>query len=379
MSEKSQQHLPNHRASQAIQSILLDKIRQVGPLRVSDFMQTIMAHPKHGYYRRQNPIGAAGDFTTAAEISGLFGEMCGIYLAHMYAVAGRPRHAQILELGPGLGSLMADVLHAWKHTMPAMTDLPVNLVETSPHLREHQEQRINAASLTWHEDLSSLPDVPLFGLANEFFDALPVDQAVWRQQAWRHRLVAEHNGTFGFIDGNRLSPHELVCWQLENDQLNFTDGAVAEYSQATDILTKQLANRIAIYGGAFLVIDYGKNDNYGDSLQAVAAHKPVDLFYQPGNADISHWVDFSAIRRAASDAGARFIGPVTQANFLMTIGVRERAENAALTCDARRRRVLFSAVDRLVGAHHMGTAFKVGLIVPTGVGLPSGFGEGGHI
>ena len=189
MSEKSQQHLPNLRASQAIQSILLDKIRQVGPLRISDFMQTALAHPKHGYYRRQNPIGTAGDFTTAAEISGLFGEMCGIYLAHMYAVAGRPRHAQILELGPGLGSLMADVLHAWKHTMPAMTDLPVNLVETSPYLQEHQGQRINAASLTWHEDLSSLPDVPLFGLANEFFDALPIKQFFKRNNGWVERFV----------------------------------------------------------------------------------------------------------------------------------------------------------------------------------------------
>ncbi|MGB2469143.1 MAG: SAM-dependent methyltransferase, partial [Candidatus Puniceispirillaceae bacterium] len=118
------------------------------------------------------------------------------------------------------------------------------------------------------------------------------------------------------------------------------------------------------------------NDNFSDSLQAVAAHKPVDLFYQPGNADISHWVDFAALRRAAVSAGARFIGPVTQADFLMSIGLRERAENAARLCDADGRRALYAAVDRLVGAHHMGTAFKVGLIVPAGDGVPVGFSRG---
>ena len=137
-----------------------------------------------------------------------------------------------------------------------------------------------------------------------------------------------------------------------------------------------MASRIAHHGGAFLIIDYGKNDNFSDSLQGVSAHKPVDLFYQPGKADISHWVDFAALRRTAVVTGARFIGPVTQADFLMAIGLRERAENAARLCDADGRRVLFAAVDRLVGAHYMGTAFKVGLIVPAGDGVPVGFSQG---
>jgi NADH dehydrogenase [ubiquinone] 1 alpha subcomplex assembly factor 7 len=193
---------------------------------------------------------------------------------------------------------------------------------------------------------------------------------------WQHRLVGTRNGALSFIDGAPLGPDELACWQITNDQPDLADGTVAEYCRAADMMTRQLASNIARHGGAFLVIDYGKTDNYSDSLQAVAAHKPVDLFYQPGNADISHWVDFAALRRAADKAGARFIGPVTQADFLMAIGLRERAENAALTCDADGRRALFAAVDRLVGAHHMGTAFKVGLIVPTGDGVPAGFTTG---
>jgi NADH dehydrogenase [ubiquinone] 1 alpha subcomplex assembly factor 7 len=376
MSDESQHRAPIPKASEAIQSILMDRITQSGPLPVSDFMQIVLAHPQHGYYRRQNPIGAAGDFTTAAEISGLFGEMCGVYLAHMYDIAGRPEQAQILELGPGRGTLMADMRHIWAHTMPKMLDLPLHLVETSPHLRALQKQRIKMASLVWHDDLTSLPDAPLFGVANEFFDALPIDQAVWRQRAWQHRLVGTRNGALSFIDGDPLGPDELACWQAPNDQPNLADGTVAEYCRTADMMTRQLASKIVQHGGAFLVIDYGKTDNYSDSLQAVAAHKPVDLFYQPGNADISHWVDFVALRRAADKAGARFIGPVTQADFLMAIGLRERAENAALTCDADGRRALFAAVDRLVGAHNMGTAFKVGLIVPAGDGVPAGFTTG---
>ena len=373
MSDKPHSQLPPPTASDAIQALLYSQIAQTGPLPISQFIEIVLGHPEHGYYRRQNPIGAAGDFTTAAEISGLFGEMCGVYLAHMYEIAGQPDNAQIVELGPGRGSLMADMRHIWDHTMPTMADLPIQLVETSPQLRTIQKQRIKAASIAWHDDVQSLPNAALFGVANEFFDALPIDQAVWRQGAWRHRLVTAVHGALGFVDGPALSASELARWQITSDHQDMTEGSIAEYCPAAEPIMQQLAGRIARHGGACLIIDYGKNDNFSDSLQAVSAHKPVDLFYQPGNADISHWVDFAALRRAAINAGARFIGPVTQADFLMAIGLRERAENAARLCDADGRRALFAAVDRLVGAHHMGTAFKVGLIVPAGDGVPVGF------
>ena len=373
MSDKSHSQSPPPTASDAIQALLYSQIAQTGPLPISQFIEIVLGHPEHGYYRRQNPIGAAGDFTTAAEISGLFGEMCGVYLAHMYEIAGQPGTAQIVELGPGRGSLMADMRHIWAHTMPTMANLPIQLIETSPQLRTIQKQRIKAASIAWHDDVQSLPNAALFGVANEFFDALPIDQAVWRQGAWRHRLVTAMHGTLGFVDGPALTAPELARWQITNDHQEMTEGSIAEYCPAAEPIMRQLAGRIARHGGACLIIDYGKNNNFSDSLQAVSAHKPVDLFYQPGNADISHWVDFAALRRAAMDTGARFIGPATQADFLMAIGLRERAENAARSCDADGRRALFAAVDRLVGAHHMGTAFKVGLIVPAGDGVPVGF------
>jgi NADH dehydrogenase [ubiquinone] 1 alpha subcomplex assembly factor 7 len=373
MSDKPHSQSSPPTASDAIQALLYSQIAQTGPLPISQFIEIVLGHPEHGYYRRQNPIGAAGDFTTAAEISGLFGEMCGVYLAHMYEIGGQPDTAQIVELGPGRGSLMADMRHIWAHTMPTMANLPIQLVETSPQLRTIQKQRIKAASIAWYDDVQSLPNAALFGVANEFFDALPIDQAVLRQGAWRHRLVTAMHGALGFVDGPALTAPELARWQITNDHQEMTEGSIAEYCPAAEPIMRQLAGRIARHGGACLIIDYGKNDNFSDSLQAVSAHKPVDLFYQPGNADISHWVDFAALRRAAIDTGARFIGPATQADFLMAIGLRERAENAARLCDADGRRALFAAVDRLVGAHHMGTAFKVGLIVPAGDGVPVGF------
>lgn len=373
MSDKPHSRSLPSTASNAIQELLYSQIAQTGPLPISQFIEIVLGHPVHGYYRRQNPIGAAGDFTTAAEISGLFGEMCGVYLAHMYEIAGQPDSAQIVELGPGHGSLMVDMRHIWTRTMPKMTDLPIQLVETSSQLRMLQKKRIKAASVAWHDDVQSLPDAALFGVANEFFDALPINQAVWRQGAWRHRLVSAMQGALGFVNGPALSETELARWQITNDHQNMTEGSIAEYCPAAEPIIKQIAGRIARYGGACLVIDYGKNDNFSDSLQAVSAHEPIDLFYQPGNADISHWVDFAALRRAAIDTGARFIGPITQADFLLAIGLRERAENAARFCDANGRRALFAAVDRLVGSHHMGTAFKVGLIVPAGDGMPAGF------
>jgi NADH dehydrogenase [ubiquinone] 1 alpha subcomplex assembly factor 7 len=364
---------PDNAAASAIQSLLGATIAANGPISVSQFMEIVLSHPQHGYYRRQDPLGMAGDFTTAAEISGLFGEICGLYLAHMFDHAGQPADAAIVELGPGRGTLMADMRHAWSQAMPVLTGLPVHLVETSPALRQRQKQTITNSSPIWHDDVPSLPKTALFGIANEFFDALPVQQAVARSGRWHHRLIDIRFGELVFVDGPPLTGDEQQAWRIVDPHNVVPDGHITEHCPAAISIALQIATRIAQHGGAFLVIDYGQNGNQGDSLQAVAAHRPVDLFYQPGTADLSHWVDFAALKQATEGAGGRFIGPVTQGHFLMSVGLRERAENAALQCDAEGRRAMFAAVERLVGGHHMGAAFKVGLILPAGRGTPIGF------
>ncbi len=374
MPNKIQLHTqPRSNAAQAIHSILSAAITANGPISVGRFMDIALGSPTHGYYHRQDPFGAVGDFTTAAEISGLFGEMCGLYLAHMFEHAGQPAGANIVELGPGRGSLMADMRHVWSHIMPQFSKLPVHLVETSPVLRQIQHQSIGKASVSWHNDAYSLPNTALFGVANEFFDALPIQQAIFRHGGWRHRLIGIKFGELTFVDGQNLDRNEQSAWPIGESCNVPLDGDVAEYCPAAIAITTQISQRIAKNGGAFLIIDYGQNGNIGDSLQAVAAHKPVHIFHKPGDVDISHWVDFTALKKAADNAGARFIGPVMQKHFLMSVGLPERAENAALHCDTDNRRALFAAVDRLVSSHHMGAAFKAGLILPAGSGTPPGF------
>ena len=366
---------------------IASKIAKNGPLSLARFISIALGDTDHGYYIKKDPFGAAGDFTTAPEISGLFGEMCGLYLAHMYKLSGLDDPA-IIELGPGRGTLMADMRHVWQRTMPCLETAPVHLIETSPKLRQAQQTLLSGANIFWHSDLDNLPKQPIFAIANEFFDALPVAHAIWRQNTqdstgiWRHRLVGLNDGRLVFIDGPPLSADELRAWALDISQTdgsdhlsssNIRNGTIAEYCPLAITLTGKIAHHLVTYGGACLIVDYGQDGQSGDSLQAVANHQPVDVFHQPGNTDLSHWVDFSAIRRAAEKAGARLVGPVTQGNFLRNIGIFQRSETAAKLANQETRRGLYAAVDRLVNNQHMGSAFKVALMLPPGFGLPPGF------
>ncbi len=375
-------------------SALFDKIvaniSKNGPLSLDSYISHALGDPDYGYYQSRDPFGTSGDFITAPEISGLFGEMCGLYLAHIAELSGL-RDPAIFELGPGRASLIVDMRHVWQHVMPTLTTAPVHLLETSPLLRCIQQELLYDVNFFFHENLDRLPAQPIFAIANEFFDALPVSQAILRQNAndggsiWRHRLVGLLNGQLGFIDGPPLSPEEVSDWALEILQ---TEGAnllpsgdinnhtIAEHCPLAVTYADKIAHHLIAYGGACLIIDYGRDGQSGDSLQAVANHQPVDVFYQPGCADLSHWVDFSAIRRAAEGAGARLIGPITQGEFLRNIGIIQRSEALAKMADVKPRRGLFAAVDRLVSNQQMGSAFKVALMLPPGAGLPPGFTTG---
>lgn len=359
------------------------QIRTAGPIGVDDFMTACLEDARDGYYQHRDPFGNAGDFITAPEISGLFGEMCGLYLAHMFELAGQPKDSVIAELGPGRGTLMRDMRRVWQALMPTLASRPVHLVETSPGLRRVQETVItgddislNASIISWHDKATNLPEVPIFGIANEFFDALAMAQFVWRgdasQGGWHHRLVGLPGNEFDFVDGPALSAGELIGRETVLPP-NPVDGDIAEICSAGDKVIAALAKRIGQNGGAFLIIDYGRKGNSGDSLQAVSKHRPVKVFHEPGKADLSHWVDFSALAQSASAQGARLIGPVPQGQFLMRIGLAHRAEQAGLNRASKERRNLLAAVDRLTNPAQMGEVFKVALLVPQGTGMPPGF------
>jgi len=353
------------------------RIEQGETLAVDSFMAACLADPEAGYYQSRDPFGRSGDFVTAPEISGLFGEMCAAYLAHMFEIAGAPPAAQIVEFGPGRGTLMRDMHRVWGHLVPAMAALPVNLVETSQLLRKQQAALLAPLVPEFHDSADSLPQAPLFGIANEFFDALPISQLVWLadQGGWHHRHIGLVDGRLGFITGPRLTDAEERQFALALPQAP-TAGMIAEICPMAEIIMANLAHHIGQNGGAVLVIDYGRNGNGGDSLQAVADHRPVDPLETPGEADLSHWVDFAALGRAATASGCRLIGPVPQGRFLMRIGLAARAEQAGLHAEPADRRALLAAIDRLTSPAQMGEVFKVALLVPPGTGTPPGFDAG---
>ena len=361
----------NAPSQQTLAEALTQRIHSDGPIGLDDYMAACLGAAGSGYYQSGDPFGSAGDFITAPEISGLFGEMCGLYLAHMFELSAMPSGAAVIELGPGRGTLMRDMRHVWDRLMPPLATAPVRMLETSPALRKTQSDLLaDTVEITWHDDMPALLDAtsgPVFGVANEFFDALPVAQLVRQQGRWRHRLVGIEDGRFGFTTGD---PHDTADPALPPDP---HDGMVAELCPQADMVMHDLAGVVARRGGAVLIIDYGRNGNPGDSLQAVAAHQAVDIFTEPGTADLSHWVDFAALSRAASQAGARLVGPVPQGRFLMRIGLAARAEQAAAHAEAQERRALLAAIDRLTSPAQMGEVFKVALLVPDGAGLPPGF------
>lgn len=359
------------RLENRLEDAIRARIAETGPIGVEDYMAICLGDQRSGYYATRDPFGGSGDFTTAPEISGLFGEMCGLYLAHMFEIAGQPGDASILELGPGRGTLMRDMRHVWAMLMPDLADASVHFVETSPTLRDVQLQTVgDEVDLTWHKDVDEAlrsGKGPIFGVANEFFDALPVAQKVMEGGKWHERQVGIREDRLGYVIGPALSETDPALPETP------PDGAVAELCPQACAIAMKLGDALVRRGGAILIVDYGRDGNPGDSLQAVNDHRAVDPFEAPGDADLSHWVDFAALASAVRSAGARLVGPVPQGRFLMQIGLGARAEQAGLNAEPEVRRDLLSAVDRLTSPAQMGEVFKVALLLPPGEGEPPGF------
>ncbi len=307
-----------------------------GPIPVSQFMAAANAH----YYATRDPLGAGGDFTTAPEISQMFGELIGLWAADLWQRAGSPQ-VYWVELGPGRGTLSADALRA---ASKAGFAPPVHFVETSPVLRAEQAKRVPQA--IWHEDVADLPtDRPLIVIANEFFDALPIRQLVRGREHWHERLVACQDTLFLPIAGKPV-PEAVIPPHLASAPL----GSVIETSPESVGIMRVLAARIVAQGGAMLAIDYGyEGPAVGDTLQAVRGHAYANPFEEPGERDLTAHVDFATLGLVGTASGARVSGPVGQGAFLAQLGIDART--AALGPAAIPDR------DRLVG--EMGTLFKV--------------------
>ena len=342
--------------------LLARRIALAGPLTVAEFMAEALGHPVHGYYKHRDPFGMAGDFTTAPEISQMFGELIGLWCLEVWREMGAPNPVLLVELGPGRGTLMADALRAARIRPAFCEAVRLHLVETSPALRQRQADALSAYKPVWLESLAELPPGPLLLVANEFFDALPVHQFVLGPEGWRERVVA--------LDGERLvfataqpGPSLALLSQRQRE------GPAAEVSPAALGLMGEIAGRLATHGGAALIVDYGSSQSRpGESLQAVRRHRPVDPLAEPGEADLTAHVDFETLARAAREAGATVHGPLPQGEFLLRLGVTARAESLIARATPEQARAIEAARRRLLDAREMGTLFKA--LVLTGPSLP---------
>lgn len=345
-------------------SPLEQEIRQLiaadGPLSVARYMELCLAHPVHGYYVTRDPFGMHGDFTTAPEISQMFGELIGLWAAAAWRAMGAPSLVVFTELGPGRGTLMLDALRAAKLVPEFRAALSIALVETSPVLRAQQEAALRDidAKVTWHSDLTEVADGPLIVIANEFFDALPVHQAVKTLSGWHDRMVGLNDeGKFVFA----LNPDPIPSFEsiLPQRLRNAPPGAVFEWR--SDRIVNELCRRLCDFGGVALTIDYGHSEmGLGDTLQAVRAHAHVDPLERPGDNDLTAHVDFSALAGAARHAGVRAFGPLTQRDFLGRLGIEARAGRLKAGATQAQAGDIDAALARLIGTgrSEMGALFK---------------------
>jgi SAM-dependent MidA family methyltransferase len=335
--------------------VLKDTLREAialeGPIPVERYMSLCLRH----YYATRNPLGAAGDFTTAPEISQMFGELIGLWMLEVWNGMGRPTPCRLVELGPGRGTLMADLLRATRLLPDFKEAANVHLVETSPALRQRQQTALVSSEfeIEWHDRIEDVPAGPMLLVANEFFDALPVRQFMATERGWCERLVG--------LDGERLifglrpEPEPALGKPLRL-------GDVLEWPAASVDIMSTLAGRLARDGGAALIFDYGYwGPAFGDTLQALKSHRPVDPLDEPGEADLTTHVDFHRLDQAAAAQDARAHGIVPQGDFLQALGIEARAQALKTRATPDQAADIDRALARLTerGPTGMGELFKV--------------------
>lgn len=349
---------------------IVDLIEALGPISVAEYMALCLSDPQDGYYTTRDPFGRSGDFTTAPEVSQMFGELVGASLAVIWRAIGRPENVIVAEIGPGRGTLMKDMARALSQIQPDLRRSgSFKLIETSPKLAWAQATILQGTPGTfdWHTDIDELPRQPLLIVGNELFDAIPIRQYVKTAAGWRERMVDIDAGeNFRFVAGAGSLDETL----LPNDAISTPEGAIVEIAPARSALMQKIAARIATDRGAGIFIDYGyRRPAVGDTFQAMKNHAYVDPFAEPGEADLTAHVDFQALAVAARAEGLD-AHLMSQGKFLLDMGILERAGQLGANADEAVRERLSSEVERLAAPDHMGTLFKVLAILPAGTNVP---------
>jgi NADH dehydrogenase [ubiquinone] 1 alpha subcomplex assembly factor 7 len=336
------------------------RIAATGSIGVGTYMELCLTHPERGYYTTRDPLGAAGDFTTAPEISQMFGELIGLWAAAVWRAMDSPSALHLVELGPGRGTMIVDALRAAR-VVPEFRDaLAVHLVEISPALGRQQRRALELTDIpvSWHRSLDGVPDGPLIIVANEFFDALPVSQAVMCADGWHERVIRiDEDGALAFGESRDLLPlfDKFVPEALRKAVV----GDIFEWR--SDQVALEIGRRLVRFGGAALIFDYGHFDSAaGETLQAVGSHAFADPLRTPGEVDLTAHVDFQALAQAVEGMGARVHGPITQAALLRRLGIRQRAAALKAGAPAEYAGTINSALARLTdeGGTGMGALIK---------------------
>ena len=348
-------------------------IRRDGPIGIDRFWNMALFDAKAGYYATKNPFGRAGDFVTAPDVSQMFGELIGAWIASAWLELGRPRPFRLVEIGPGRGTLMADMLRTLKRGAPScLAAASIHLVETSEALAAIQAATLQPFDLPIrrHRNLAEVPGGPAIIVANELFDAIAIRQFLHDGNTFFERCVGlSKAGTLEFTLRDQIGPQPAPAALPEPPMA----GAILEVSPERDALALLVADRLAAKGGAGLFIDYGHGKSgYGDTLQAIHAHAFADPLETPGQSDLTSHVDFDRLARAFSSRGLAVSPVMEQGDFLLALGLLERAGILGGPMDASGRHDIEQAVRRLAGRGkgEMGQLFKVIAVSRVPLSLP---------
>ncbi|WP_396584108.1 class I SAM-dependent methyltransferase [Bartonella grahamii] len=356
---------------------LKEKIKEIialnGPITVSQYMTLALTDPQFGYYQTQTPFGRTGDFITAPEISQLFGEMIGIWTLASWNAHGCPHPFILAEIGPGRGTLMDDVLRTiQKLSTTAFNAAEVFLLEISKKLAEEQKKRLASYPKQIHsiERFDQIPLKPLFLIANEFFDTLPINQYIKIKGEWRERRITiDQNGEFTFIADPRKFPSSC----LQSYDSNVPDGTIFEHAPLRHQFMQHISNRLIQRKGSALLIDYGAADlAFGDTLQALSKHRFRDIFDAPGEHDLTSHVGFFFLKKIALEQGC-FAEIFEQGDFLLKMGLLERAKQLGASKSATLQDKIRQDMERLVSPNQMGKLFKVLYVCDKNIPLPPRF------
>ncbi|KAL8471512.1 hypothetical protein ACS0TY_028325 [Phlomoides rotata] len=412
-------HPPEHSHEPSSEPELVKHLKNIikfrgGPITVAEYMEEVLTNPKAGFYINRDVFGAEGDFITSPEVSQMFGEMIGVWVMCLWEQMGQPNKVNLVELGPGRGTLMADLLRGASKFKNFVDSLQINLVECSPALQKLQFQNLKCTTedaadgnanercismlggtpVSWHATLEQVPTgLPTIIIAHEFYDALPVHQFQKASRGWCEKMVdVTENSSFRFVLSPQPTPAALYlmkrCKWAKAEEIAKVN-QIEVCPRAIDT-TQEIANRISVDGGGALIIDYGLNGVISDSLQAIRKHKFVDILDNPGSADLSAYVDYEAIRHSAEEVpGVSVHGPITQSEFLGSLGINFRAEALLQNCNEEQAESLRTGYWRLVGEGEapfwegpeeqapigMGTRYQAMAIVNKKQGIPVPYQE----